>query len=227
VALPVLNEHFLGSASRAVRFDWRRSPVAFGIAGGEILERNNFGLVRVGALARKAFSDLLLEVGVNYLHAFSTPSSDLLALTPFRQAGRPSHFELDVDVGYALAEGVVTPLASWMPPAELAFVAWGGARYLVYPEGLWGRPLTDVGIDLVSPQLSDGERAKIEPHAPAGMRVDSARLHTVVGFSLDVYFQPGVLVSPRVKLTVPLLAPLTGTGLGFVWDLGLVVGYAL
>ncbi len=222
-----LSEHFLGSASRAVRFDWRGSPVAFGLIGGEVLERNNFAQFRLGGLARKAFGDVLLEGSVSYFYAFPTPSSELLALTPFRQAGRPPHFELDVDVGYALAEGVVTPLASFIPPAEMALVACGGARYLVYPEGLFGRPLTDVGLDLISPKLSEGERAKIEPNALEGMFVDPARFHTVVGLSLDVYFQPGILVSPRAVVTVPLLAGVTETNLGFFWELGLVLGYAL
>jgi hypothetical protein len=222
-----LNEHFLGSAARAVRFDWRRSPAILGVAASEVIERNTFGQLRFGGVARKAFGDLLGEVSVHYAHAIATPSSDTLALTPFRQAGRPPHLELEVDVGYAIAEGVVTPITSWIPPAEMALVAWAGARYLVYPEGWIGRPITDVGLEIVSPQLSEAEILKIEGNALDGMLVDPARLHTLVGLSLDVYFQPGVVLSPRAMVAVPVLAPVTATQLGFFWELGLTVGYAL
>lgn len=169
----------------------------------------------------------MLELAVTYSYAYETPSSRTLALTPFRQYGRPSHWEIDFNVGYAIAEGVVTPLASFMPPAEMVLVAYGGLRYLVYPDGMLGRPLQDVGLDLATPQLSEAERERIEPKTPGGMLLDSARYHTMAGLSLDVYFQPGIFISPRALVAVPLLTPVTASGLGFWWELSLSIGYAL
>jgi hypothetical protein len=222
-----LNEHFLGSASRAVRFDWRESPVTLGAFASELLERNNFGQWRVGALGRKAFGDVVVEVGLSVYFSYATLSSETLALTPFRQAGRPMHGELDLNVGYAVAEGVVTPLAAFVPPAEMVFVVYGGFRYLAYVETFPNRPIQDIGLDLVSPALSELEQNRIEENALGGMLVDPGRMHTMVGVSLDTYFQPGVFISPRAHIALPLVATVSGSDLGFFWELGIAVGYAL
>ncbi|MDP2345296.1 MAG: hypothetical protein Q8O67_30410 [Deltaproteobacteria bacterium] len=225
--LQAMNEHFLGSASRAVRFEWRRAPVAFALLGGELLERNNFGSYRLGALGRKALDDIIFELAVNYVKTYDTTSSQTLSLTPFRQFGRPTHWEVDFNVGYAIAEGVVTPLTDYLPPAEMVLVAYAGLRYLVYPEGMANRPLQDIGLDLVSLQLSPAEKERLERIRLDSMVIDPARAHTLVGLSLDVYFQPGIFVSPRGLLAVPVLVPVTGSGLGFWWELSIAVGYAL
>lgn len=225
--LQALNEHFLGSAARSVRYDWRSSPVMLGVLVGEVLERNNFGQWRLGAMGRKAFGDILLDGGVNIYFAYPTASSETLALTPFRQAGRPGHLEIDVNLGYAVAEGVVTPMLSFLPPAEMVLVVYAGARYLGYWETFPSRPIQDIAVDLVLPQLSQTERLRLEDAALGGMSVDPARFHVMLGVSLDVYLQPGVFVSPRVHLAVPLLTPLTGTQLGWFSEVGLAVGYAL
>ena len=227
-ALQALNEHFLGTASRPVRFDWRKANVMFVGRLTEVIERNTFGQWQVGVMARKAFGDILVDGGVNAFFATDTDSSRQLALTPFRQAGRPNHFQLEANVGYAVAEGVVTPVLGFLPPAELALVAWGGARYLVYPASFTGTgSFTDVAASLVSPQLSEGEIIRLENSGPAGMQIDRARVHALVGASLDVYLQPGVIIAPRAMVALPLLAPVTGTALGFFWELGISVGYAL
>jgi len=225
--LQALNEHFLGSASRPVRFDWRRANVAVVVRVNDVIERNSFGQWQVGVMARKAFGDILLDGGLNAFFAYETPSSQQLALTPFRQAGRPDHFQLEANVGYAVAEGVVTPVLGFLPPAELVLVGWAGARYLVYVESFTGGgSFTDVAASLVSPQLSEGEIIRLENSGPSGMQIDRARLHALVGASLDIYLQPGVVVAPRAMVAVPLLSPVTGTALGFFWELGISVGYA-
>jgi hypothetical protein len=109
----------------------------------------------------------------------------------------------------------------------LALVGEAGLGYPAYPEGMLGRPLQEVGLDLATPQLSEAERERIEPKTPGGMLLDSARYHTMAGLSLDVYFQPGVFISPRALVAVPLLTPVTASGLGFWWELSLSIGYAL
>jgi hypothetical protein len=225
--IQALNEHFLGSASRAVRFDWRRSPVTLGLGVSELVEKNTFGQWRAGVFGRKAFDDVIVEVGVHLYQTYDTLSSQTLALTPFRQAGRPNHLEIDANIGYAVAEGVVTPLTSFIPPAELALVALGGVRYLGYQQTFVDRTPQDIGLALVSPQLSESERDQLDVDALGAMLVDPARLHTMAGLSLDVYFQPGFYVAPRAMVAIPVLVPITASQLGFFWELSLVVGYAL
>ncbi len=223
-----LPEHFIGSTARAVRFDWRRSTAIPLLQMADVAERNNFAQFQANIAVRKAFGDILVEGGLGYFWATDTDSSLLLAQTPFRQAGRPSHIALDVNVGYPIAEGVVTPVVSWMPPAELVLVAWAGARYSIFVETFTGgRPFQDIGLDLVAPQLSAVELQRLDDNAPDAMEIDPARIHTPVGLSLDVYLQPGVVISPRAMLDIPVLAPVTGTKIGLFWELGLSVGYAL
>jgi|GEM_PF-986239 len=221
-----LTEHFVGSTARAVRFDWRRAPVMVGLSAGEVVEKNNFSAQRYGLLGRKAFSDLILEVGVQLYLSDDTASSELLALTPYRQAGRPAHLELDLNLGYAIAEGVVTPLAAFMPPAEVALVALGGVRYLGYWQTFPDRPIQDIGLSLASPQLSQIELERLDRDAPEAMAIDPARLHALVGLAVDTYLQPGLWVSPRAMLAVPVLVPVTNTSLGLFWELTLAVGWA-
>lgn len=223
-----LPEHFVGATARATRFDWRRANAIPLLQVADLVERNNFQQVQANIGVRKAFGDILVEGALGYFWSNNTDSSLLLAQTPFRQAGRPAHIALDVNVGYPIAEGVVTPLTSWIPPAELVLVAWAGARYSGFVETFTGgRPLQDIGFDLVSPQLSATELERLDVSSPEAMQVDTARLHTPVGLSLDVYLQPGLLVSPRAMINIPVLAPVTGTKLGFFWELGISVGYAL
>lgn len=222
-----LAESMIGTASRSVRFDWRRSPVGIALVGSELLERNNFGSARVGVLARRAFGDLVAEAAFNYAMTWPTLSSELLSLTPYRQAGRPNRFEADVNVSYPLAEGVVTPLPSFVPPAEMVFLATGGLRYLVYPEGFNNMRLEDVALALASPQLSEAELENLEHSRLPGMQVDPGRFGMLAGFSLDLYFQPGVFVSPRALLNLPVFSLGGGTRLGFWWETSIAVGFAL
>jgi hypothetical protein len=224
--IQALTEHFVGSTSRAVRFDWRRSVVMFGLMAGEVVEKNNFSQQRYGAIARKAFGDIIIEGGLQLYRSDDTPSSQLLALTPYRQAGRPGHLEIDLNIGYPLAEGVVTPVTSFIPPAEIALVALGGVRYLGYWQTFPDRPIQDIGLDLASPRLSALELERLDRVAPEAMAIDTARLHALVGLGVDTYVQPGLWVSPRALVAVPLLAPATGTALGFFWELSLVLGWA-
>jgi hypothetical protein len=239
VPVDQLAEHFLGSTARPVRFDWRGSPVMVAIHGSELLERNNFGSFRVGSVVRRAFSSLMLEGGAAWVFVTGTESSELLALTPYRQPGRPSRLELDVNVSYPLFEGVVTPLHDLLPPAQMVLFATGGVRYLLYPETLvgeraWGETSTwteldtwrDVGEGLATPQLRDSDRAFLEEKALGGMGIDPALVHTLVGLTFDAYFQPGLFLSSRALVAVPLLAPVSGTLLGFWWELGLAAGWA-
>jgi hypothetical protein len=221
-----LAERMLGATSRAVRFDWRRSPVAVGLVGSELLERNNFGSTRWGVVARKALGGFLGEVALTRVRTWGTESSRLLALTPYRQAGRPGRWELDVNLGMPLAEGVATPLPGFLPTAELVLSANAGVRYLFYPESLRGMDFGTASRALLTPQLSEAEERNLEAVRLPGMKVDRQRFGLLVGGSLDVYLQPGVFLSPRAMLGVPLLAGRDGRSVGWWWELSAAAGWA-
>lgn len=227
-----LTEGMIGSASRPVRFDWRRSPVTLGVLGRDLIELNNFQSFGGGIFAKKAFGDIVGDVALTWVHTIGSASTNTLALTPYRQAGRPDRIEIDVNVGYPLAEGVVTPNLAWMPPAEMALFFDGGLRYQLYPWALGGMPafsLTEasIGTALVSPALTDVEVANLEPSRLAGMEIDRGRYGLLAGLELDVWLQPGVAIAPRAMLALPLLAVASGSKLGWWWELSLSLGYAL
>lgn len=216
-----LLEHFLGTTSKSIRFDWRNSPLQLGFYVGDLVERNNYASQRVGILARKNFSDTLLEINLSGVLTQPTLSSELLALTPYQQSGRPSRFELEINAGLPLAEGVVTPQWSWLPPAQMVWVAYTGLRYALYPsllENHWQ--------NLWRPDITDAERAELAPLTLGGMHVDGARFQVMLGTSLDVYLVPGIVLTPRVMMAVPIgFDLLTGSDLGFWWEGGIAIGY--
>jgi len=220
-----LTERMIGQASKSIRFDWRKSVVQVGLQGSELLERNNFGSTRLGVVARKAIGDFIGEASVNYVFVWETDSSQKLALTPYRQFGRPPRFELDVNVAYAVAEGVVTQTLGFLPPAEIVFSLAGAGRYSLYPEALAGFEAVDYA-SLGLPVLSEKEIVNLNGSVLPGMVTDPARYGVLTGFVLDIYFQPGVFISPRALIAVPILAPATGSGLAFWWELTLGAGYA-
>lgn len=234
-----LTEHYLGSASRPVRYDWRKSQLAVGAMASELLERNNFGSLRVGGLVRRAFLDIMVEAGLTYVYVLKTESSEILKLTPYVQAGRPPRFEIDVNVSYPLAEAPVTPIIDLVPPAEIVLFATAGFRYLLYPQAVvgdrdwndqdtWTNTSTwrDIGLNLMAPSLVKEDRLIIERDNLGGMLLDRARVHSLAGLTLDVYFQPGIFFSPRALIAIPLLAPVSETKLGFWWEMTLAAGYS-
>ena len=217
-----LLEHFLGATSKAIRFDWRNSVVMLGAYASEMIERNNFASYRSGILVRKAAGDAVVELNLSGVTTLPTPSSDLLSLTPYQQSGRPSRFELELNGGYPLAEGVMTPAWSWLSPAQLVWMAYGGFRYALYPTILgshWQQAW--------QPSLSDDERSALAPMTLPGMHVDGARFQIMAGSSLDVYFVPGIFITPRAMMAIPVgIDFLTGSDLGFWWEWGIAFGYA-
>ena len=225
--IDALNERMIGAASKSVRFDWRKSTLGFGLIGSELLERNNFGSTRFGIMARKPFGSFVGEVAITRASTWGTDSTEKLALTPYRQHGRPSRFELDVNVGYPLAEGVVTALPGFFPATQLVFSANAGFRYLVYPGAMGGMKFQDVATSLLAPRLTGHELGQLESSRPGGMQIDPARYGLLAGLSVDLYFGSGGFLSPRAMMAVPLLGAVTGTGLGFWWELSLALGWTL
>lgn len=225
--MEALTERMIGSASKSVRYDWRNAQVGFGVVGSELLERNNFGSAGLGGFVRKPFSGLMGELAVTRVWTWGTDSSQKLALTPYRQYGRPSRFELDVNLSYPLAEGVVTSMPSFFPAAQLVFSVTGGFRYLYYPGELSGAKFADVAKALLNPRLTDREYNNLESAREPGMAIDSGRYGIMGGLTLDVYFQPGFFITPRALIHVPVLAPATGTHLGLWYELSLGIGWMI
>ncbi len=222
-----LTERLLGSASRAVRFDWRNKSVGFGVVTSGLFELNSFASARVGGFARFPNGNLLVELAFTRVIVWGSPSTETLAQTPYRQSGRPNRFELDVNLAYVLAEGVVTPKPGFLPPVQMAFSVTGGFRYLLYTEIFRNLSPGEVVGAIISPALSQKEVDNLELSRLPAMQIDRGRYSLLIGFSLDLYFQPGLFFSPRVLLAVPVFGGLTNSGLGAWWELSAGLGWML
>ena len=224
---PVLAKRTIGTTSRAVEYDWRRGRVQVAASADHLFELNNFNSLRAGGLVRFPSDGLIYELGLSHVFVWDTPSSQLLALTPYRQPGRPQRVELDFAIGVPLAEGVVTTRPRWLPAVEMVFSAYAGFRYLWYPGSLEGSRFGETVTGLLSPSLRRIERENLQQRRLDAMRVDPARYGLLVGFGNDVYLRQGVFVSPRVMLALPLLAPATATELLWWGDARIALGVAL
>ncbi len=222
-----LTERALGTASRAVRFDWRRSTVGFGVSSSILAELNNFASGRVGGFARVPAGNLMVELAVTRVITWGSASSALLALTPYRQYGRPSRVELDINASYALFEGVGTGRFGFIPPTEMVFSATLGLRYLYYPGSLSNLSADRVAGALFAPVMSDPEIANMKDQLPAAMELDPSRYALLAGFTLDLFFQPGLFVTPRVLVGIPIISGPSGRGIGVWWELSLLAGWQL
>jgi hypothetical protein len=222
--LDAMMERMIGEASRAVRLDWRRKKVGFGLLGGRLLELNNFSSARLGGFVRRPLGGVVMgELAINRVFTWGSESTRKLALTPYRQLGRPSRFELDANIAYPLAEGVATARSRFFPATELVFSANAGLRYLYYHGALSGAGFRGTAAGLIKPQLSRRELDNLEARRVPGMQVDGARYNLLGGLSLDVYFHNGGFVTPRVMAALPL----TGSGLEWWWEVALALGWLL
>jgi hypothetical protein len=217
----VLNERMIGTASRSVRFDWRKRRLGVGLIGSQLLELNNFSTLRFGGLVRKPLGSFMGELAITRVLTWGSASTDKLALTPYRQSGRPSRVELDFNLSYPLAEGVATARPGFFPATELVFSASAGLRYAFYPGALSGAGFGDVAKSLIAPRLSERELENLERDRPPGMQIDEGRYNLLTGLGLDIYFQTGGFLSPRAMIALPI----TGTDLGLWWELTFSAGW--
>ncbi len=217
----VLTERAVGTASRAVRFDWRRKTVGVALVGSQLLELNNFTSARVGGALRTPVGGLMAELAVTRVVTWGSPSADKLELTPYRQVARPSRLEVDLNLAYPLFEGVSTPRWSFLPTTELVLSVDAGLRWSYYPGALAGAGFGEALGNLFAFQLSERERTNLAPRRLPGMELDTARYALLAGFSLDLYFQSGLFLTPRAMVALPI----TGSGLGWWWELNGSVGW--
>lgn len=222
----LLIERLIGATSRPVRFDWRKTTLGVGAFTSQLSELNNFRSFRAGGVVRMPIGGVLGELGISRVFTWDTDSSEKLAFTPYRQWGRPSRFELDVNASFPLAEGVVTAWPAFFPATELVFSATAGVRYLLYPGAFSDPGFTDVARAIASPRMSGKELNHLDDDRLAAMRVDEARFSLLGGLSLDVYFHNGVFFTPRALIALPWVSAITGTQLGRWWELTLGMGWA-
>ena len=221
-----LAERTIGTASQPVEFNWRRSTAQVAVTGDQLYELNNFNSLRAGAMARLPSGNMMVEVGAYYVRTWDTPSSELLALTPYRQPGRPDRMELDLNVGIPLAEGVVTLSPRFLPALQLVLNGYAGFRYLLYPDAFAGMKAGKVFSSILSPSLSQDEIDTLDDRRPDSMQVDSGRYGLMVGVGNDLYFKQGFFLSPRVMFAIPILAPVSNTDLLLWGDFSLGIGLA-
>ncbi len=227
VPFDTLVDRTIGTTSVPVKFNWRESKVQLAGELTYLAELNNFNGMRVGGLVRKPTGGTMLELGVTYAESWESPTSRLLALTPYRQAGHPDRMEIDLTVGIPVAEGVVTAAPKFFPASQLVFNVYGGLRYILYPTGFAGLSRTQVLESIIAPTMSTEEVDNLDDSRLPGMKIDPGRYGVMLGLGNDLYFKSGFFVSPRFMLAVPLLAPATQSEL-FLWaDLSLAVGVAL
>lgn len=223
---PVLAERTIGTTSRAVEFNWRRTRAQVGGLVAQPFELNSFDSLRAGGLLRLPRDGRVFEVGLGYVWVWNTASTELLALTPYRQPARPRRWSLEGSLGLPLAEGVVTAAPRWFPALELVLMGYVGLRYEWYPGAMAGMRLGPRFGAAVSPGLTADELANLEDRRRAGMKLDPARYTPMIGMGNDIYLAQGVFVSPRVMLSVPLFVPANGSDLLWWGEASVVVGVA-
>jgi hypothetical protein len=223
IPVEAIAERMVGSASRAVRFDWRKKKVGVAAVASDLVELNNFSSVKLGVSARVPLGGFMVEAGLSWVGTWGSRSTELLALTPYRQVARPSRFQLDANLAYPLAEGVATSRPGFLPATELVFSAVAGLRYLYYPGSLHGLSLREGALALVAPLLGQAEVDNLEAARLPAMEIDRARYGALGGLTLDVYFPPGAFITPRVMIAPPLLS--LGSGLGWWWELTFSAGW--
>lgn len=222
----VLVERSIGSTSKPVEYNWRASEFQIAATGGHLYELNNFNSMRAGGMLRVPSERLIYELGLSYVWVWDTPSSELLAFTPYRQPGRPSRLEADVNVAIPIAEGVVTTLPRRLPALELVFNAYVSLRYAIYPFSTDGMRRREIATGLASPSLSSQELENLDDRRLDAMRVDPGRYGLMAGVGNDIYFSQGFFLSPRVMFSVPVFAPASGTDLLLWADFSLNFGVA-
>jgi len=222
----VLVDRSLGSTSVPVAFNWRRTTAHVGATGDFLVELNNFNSMSAGAVGRFPSNGFVWEFGVDYVWVWDTRSSELLALTPYRQPGRPERLEIDANFGIPLAEGVVTLRPRFLPVAEMVLMGYIGLNYAIYPGSFEDMKFRDVAVALVSPALSETEIDNLDDQRLDAMEVDPARFSPLLGLGNDFYFKQGVFLSPRLRVSVPIVSAATGSDLLFWGDLTLVAGVA-
>lgn len=220
-----LSQATIGQASRAVRYDWRRMNVGASFQLTQILELNNFFTIGSGVAVRKPYGDFMLELSLLSVETWGSESTAKLALTPYRQGGRPSRWEVGLTGGFPLAEGVLTPRFSFLPASEWVFNVVAGARYVYYPGQSANMGFLEAVSTMFLPVLNEKELGNLDATRPPGMQIIDSRYFLLFGVSSDIYTHSGLFLTPRAMLGLPALSANTSS-LGWWWELSMNLGWA-
>ncbi len=199
-----LLQQTIGTTTRSLRFDWRKSPIHVGLTAGQLLELNNFNSWRTGATLRVPLEDFLIDLQASYVYVRDSRSSELMALTPYRQAGRPTRFELDLGLQWPIAEGVVTPRFNWLPTVDLSLSLYAGIRYFIYPGIYRFDGVLQTVRQLLSTELTTDELADLEDTRLLAMDVVPNRYSSLAGFSTDIYMRFGLFFNLKTLIHIPI-----------------------
>ncbi|NBW82094.1 hypothetical protein EBR21_10125, partial [bacterium] len=186
VPFPELIERTLGVAGKPVRFDWRHRSQLYFLDVGQPVEYNNFETGRVAASVFFPSSDVSFGFGVAKVSVSSTPSTDAIALMPYRQLGRPGRWEMQAGAFYPVAEGVVTFRQPMLPAAQMVFSLAADVRYLIYPSLFSTSDIKGGLKSMLSTTLSSSQLDTLTNTAPPGMRVDPGKVNLLAGFNLHL-----------------------------------------
>jgi len=214
----------LGTATRPVAFAWRKAEVILTGEYAGLVEYNNFESHRLGLVSRWPGEMGTFDASIAHVTTSGTQATHTLARTPYLQTGRPSRWELGLGYSFALAEGVVTWAPSFLPQSQMVFSVAGEMRYLFYTDAWKAQKGGKKFTSLLKTEVNGTGKAALDKTKPEGMRVDPSLLDFLVGPRLDVYVRPGIVVSPTVKIALPLLR--AQGGLGLWWLASLEAGYA-
>ncbi|MFT5586746.1 MAG: hypothetical protein ACI9VR_004348 [Cognaticolwellia sp.] len=222
----VLAERSIGVTSKPVEYNWRDGKVQVAATGSHYFELNNYSTMRAGGMLRLPSDGFIYELGLSKVWVWDSPASQQLALTPYRQPGRPPRLELDLTVGLPIAEGVVTAVPKRFPASQLVLNVYIGLRYSIYPNSYSGLRGRELAAALTSPGMTETEIENLENRRLDAMQVDTARYSVMAGVGNDLYLSQGVFISPRVMFAVPIFAPVNESDLRLWADFSLAVGVA-
>ena len=112
-------------------YDWRRAAAEVQLGYGYTAEANNFDTdtVELG-VGIPVSGGSLLRFGLRRAMVHSTPSSNDIGRTPFKQGAQSTRYELFGGYGFGLLEGrSMTRFSPMLPDFEQILLAWGGAHY--------------------------------------------------------------------------------------------------
>ncbi len=118
-------------------FDWRAATAEVQLGYGYVDEANNFDTetFELGAGVPTGEGSMA-RFGLRRTQVYSTPSSNDVGRTPFRQAAQPTRYEFFGGDGYGLLEGrSMTRLTPWIPDVAHVMLAYAGAHYSLPNKG--------------------------------------------------------------------------------------------
>lgn len=111
-------------------YDWRAATFELQLGIGEVLENNNFNTAAYELAGGVPMQGSMLRFGLRRVDVFSTPSSDDIGRTPFKQAAQSTRYELFTSYAFGLLEGrAMTRFSPLLPDVENTLFLTIGAHY--------------------------------------------------------------------------------------------------